>query len=156
LHPLDPEVVLSQLRSDRPSTSSSGSSGSTVYSIENIRQVQTLVRRITGPYLSRDQTKLSNLFERMATENSLLKAQVTGLKQAVSIEQKRRKRGKGIIQNVRTITDGKAMFWSPQRIQSARTLLDEQERLKEQEAFKKAEAKLQKQLQKEENQRQVH
>jgi hypothetical protein len=82
----------------------------------------------------------------MATENSLLKAQVTGLKQAISIKQKRRKRGKGIIQNVRTITDGKAMFWSPQRIQSARTLLDKQKRLKEQEAFKKVEAKLQKQL----------
>jgi hypothetical protein len=93
--------------------------------------------------------------ERMATNNIILKVQVHGLQQAVTLEKKRRKHGKGLIKNMHTITDGKAVFWSPTRIQSTKDLLEEQEYTKQDEAFKKAKLKFQKRLQKEENARQV-
>jgi hypothetical protein len=79
--------------------------------------------------------------ERIATDNVILKAQVHGLEQAVTLKKKRRKRGTGLMKNIRTITNSKAQFWLLARIKSATDILNEQERNKKDEAFRKAEAK---------------
>ena len=73
----------------------------------------------------------------MAAENSPLKAQVSGLKIAVSIEQKRRRRGKPVISNISTLDSGKATSRSPAEIQLTKQLLDDQAQVKEQDAVRR-------------------
>ena len=70
------------------------------------------MKRISGIELSRDVTKLGDLVENLAAENSILQARIKGLQNAVFIEKKRRKRGKPCIKNICTINEGKAAFWS--------------------------------------------
>jgi len=49
--------------------------------------------------------------EKIAAENSILQARIKGLKNAIIIEKKRRKRGKPCIKNICMINEGKATFW---------------------------------------------
>jgi hypothetical protein len=64
--------------------------------------VWKLVKRIGGIELSYDVTKLGDLVENLAAENSILQARIKGLQNAVFIEKKRRKRGKLCIKNICT------------------------------------------------------
>jgi hypothetical protein len=122
LYIFDPDIVLSQLQSKRPSTSGSNTSHSSGISTSDIRTVRRLYKRIGGPLPSHDLTKLSDLVERLAAENSILKAQVSGLKTAVFIEKGWRKRGKPVFQNIHTLDEGKARFWLPKKFQEARQI----------------------------------
>ena len=68
------------------------------------------MKHISGIKLLRDAAKLGNLVEKIAAKNSILQARIKGLKNAVVIEKKRRKRGKPCIKNICTINEGKAIF----------------------------------------------
>jgi cell division protein FtsB len=78
------------------------------------------MKRIGGIESSRDVTKLGDLVEKLAAENSILQARIKELQNAVFIEKKRRKRGKPCIKNICTINEGKATFWSPTKLESTK------------------------------------
>jgi hypothetical protein len=145
LQPLDPEVVLSQISkttTERPATSHSISSTSTVYSASRIREVRRLVKRVVGEgELSRDAVKLGDFVEKIAAQNSVLTARIQGLQTAVVIEKKKRRRGKPVIPNIRTITGGKATIWSPVRLATSIQIIRDAEDAKDQEIKDKAKAK---------------
>ena len=67
-------------------------------------------KRIAGPVPSEDARKIENFVEKLATENTLLKAEAAGLRKAVQVEKKRRKRSKPLFYNLRDLNDGKAIF----------------------------------------------
>src|SRR5271155_3749282 len=70
-------------------------------------------------------------------------------------EQKKRQRAKPLFHRLATSEDGKAVFYSPPKIQAARELQKEEQQAKEATIALKAEEKLQHQLQKEEKRRLV-
>jgi hypothetical protein len=151
LQPFNPDVVISQLEPPaRPSTGDSASSGSSAYSASNMRKVRRLYKRVAGPKPSRDAQKLNDFVEKMAAENSLLKARVTGLTAAVFTEQKKRSRGKPVFTSLRTITAGQAMIWSPERVGTAMNTIDAEKEAADMEITRKAQEKEDKRLQKKE------
>jgi ABC-type phosphate transport system auxiliary subunit len=91
----------------------------------------------------------------MAAENSILQARIKGLENAVVIEKKRRHRGKPCIKNIRTINEGKAAFWSPQKLATTKQVIEDEETSKQQEAMEKAQAKVAKAKEKENQEKAV-
>jgi hypothetical protein len=72
--------VLGPLRPlERALTRNSESSKSSAFSAENIWQVCYLYKRVAGPKPSKDATKLGDLVEKLAADNALLQAQISGL-----------------------------------------------------------------------------
>jgi hypothetical protein len=153
LQPLDPELILGVVSSkaaERPSTSGSISSTSTVYSASNVREVRRLVKRVVGPTASRDADKLGDFVERMAASNSILTARIQGLEEAIKAEKRKRRRGKAVIPNIRTVTEGKATIWSPQKLAISKQVIKTAEDAEEQEKKDKAVEKVRKKKEKEE------
>jgi hypothetical protein len=120
-----------------------------------MRTVRRLYKRIGGPLPSHDLTKLNDLVERLAAENSILKARISGFKTAVFIEKGRRKRAKPVFQNIHTLDEGKARFWLTKKFQEARHISKDQEDQKEQDIIYKAQEKEDKRKKKEEQARMV-
>ena len=113
------------------------------------------MKHVSGIEPSRDAAKLGNLVEKMAAENSILQARIKGLQNAVVIEKKRRKRGKLCIKNIRTINEGKATFWSPTKLETTKQVIRDEEATKQRIALEKAQAKIQKQKEKNNNKKAV-
>jgi hypothetical protein len=105
--------------------------------------------------VSRNAAKLGDLVEKMAAENSILQARIKGLENAVVIEKKRRRRGKPCIKDIRTITEGKAAFWSPKKLATTKQAIIDKETSKQQEAIEKAQAKVAKAQEKENQEKAV-
>jgi hypothetical protein len=113
------------------------------------------VKHVSGVEPSRNAVKLGDLVEKMAAENSILQARIKGLQNAVVIEKKRRKRGKPCIKNIRTINEGKATFWSPTKLETTKQAIRDEEATKQQIALEKAQAKIQKQEERKNNEKVV-
>jgi hypothetical protein len=96
------------------------------------------VKCVGGTESSCDVTKLGDLIEKLAAENSILQARIKGLQNAVFVEKKRQKRGKPYIKNIRTINEGKAAFWSPTKLESSKQAIRDEEATKQQVALEKA------------------
>ncbi|THC86978.1 hypothetical protein EYZ11_013576 [Aspergillus tanneri] len=92
---------------------------------------------------------------RLSTESILLKLRCEGLENALQNEQKRRKRGKPLIFNLRAPEDGYAVFYSPRKIQQARDLQMEKEKAIQLAKASKEKEKIRRQQEKEEKQRLV-
>ena len=92
--------------------------------------------------------KLRGSLINITTENAILKAENSGFKQALFNEKKRRKRGKKVFKEFRAQENaGRAMFFSPTKIQAARQFKDnkvkEKANQKVEKDFKAKEKKLQ-------------
>ncbi|KAF2420334.1 hypothetical protein EJ08DRAFT_27182 [Tothia fuscella] len=155
LYPFDPAVVLDKTKpeEDRPTTSSSRSSASTVYSVSNMPKVRQLLKRAHGLELTGSQIALANFVVKIASSNSILKARAEGAEgaeEALYIEQERRKRGKAVwkVTKVKDI-EGKAQFYTPARVTARIDANKAAEVFKETKAFRKAQEKSDKQRQKE-------
>ncbi|HEV7738334.1 MAG TPA: transposase [Chlamydiales bacterium] len=168
IYPLDPTVILGALepsnlpseQSDLPPEerpSSGSSSANTAISHNDWRKLRAMVNDVVAGQNLEKEKKLLNTVVGLSTDNALLKARLEGLEQALNDEKKKRKRGKGLFEELRAIEGQGAMFFSPNRIEQAKGLQQEREdkvKTKKQEkaakkAAKKA-AQLAKQLQIEE------
>lgn len=61
----------------------------------------------------------------------MVQAENEGLRLAVRTEKRRRRRGRGIFEDMREEADGKALFFSPTKIQIARDKLEAKDREKD-------------------------
>lgn len=97
--------------------------------------------------------KLTNTIKNLAATNILLKSRIKGYQLALKNEQKKRQRQKPLFQQLAAQENGRAIFYSPKKVQEARELQQQQQDAKEHEAALKADEKLQRQLQKDEKRR---
>ena len=77
LQPLDPDLILNQVKPaapKRPSTSGSALSTSTIYLALNIYQVRRLIKYISDIKPLYNAAKLGNLVEKIVAKNSILQA----------------------------------------------------------------------------------
>ena len=138
LYPLDPREVLqpavqSQLQShesSRPSTASSSS----VLSASEWRKLRCMLRSVAVEVDTEEQhhklQKLQRTIESITTDNALLKAENKGFREALYQEKKKRKRNKGLFEELRAEDGHGATFFSPAKIERAKALLEEREQAK--------------------------
>ena len=151
LHPLNPAVVLNQIR---PESSSSASSSSS-FSKKDLSAIRRAVRQGAIEAFTQLVPALITRCEAVEAQNQLLKGELEAAENAAKLEKKRRKRGVKLIKNLPEISQGKAMFFSPKKIAQAREILTNEQREKEQAEAQKAENKIQAQLRREAKQEEV-
>ena len=106
LNPFDPLVILQSFeRPLTPRPRSQESSSSSVLSSSDWRKIRKLIKEVVSEVYDesdkRKAQKLNNTFIHLTTENQLLKIQNQGFKDALYFEQKKRKRGKQLFEEVR-------------------------------------------------------
>ena len=127
LNPFDPTAVLRSFnRPTSPRPVSQGSSNSSVLSASDWRTIRKLLKEVVSEvYDEHDQgkaQKLSNTLCNITTQNVILKAENQGYKEALYNEKKHRKRGKQLFEELRAQEGGGAVFFSPTKIEAAKTL----------------------------------
>ena len=86
--------------------------------------------------------KLNNIIQNLTTTNILLENRIKGYQRALQNEQKKRQRAKPLFHRLAAAEDGKAMFYSPSKVQAARELQEEEQQTKEAAIALKTEEKL--------------
>jgi hypothetical protein len=154
LYPLDPSQVLNQLSTkqipsqNRPTSASSGSYS--VISLSDWKKINQVVKEAVGDILRYKGRQILKHYHTLQAENTLLKAQVKGLQEAVRIEKKQRRPRKTLFKELRVDNGNTAIFFSPAKISAARELQVKKAREEEEAQEKKKQEKLQRQQRKEE------
>ena len=149
LQPLNPAIILDQLKPAERPPSSSSTSGSSALSTADWRKVRKLVRGVVGEILVPEARKIINTIDRLTTENTILTAKMADLQETVRLEKNKRRRGKPLFDDLGVDGETKAMFFSPSKIQRARERQAEKEQEKDTAQAQKIEDKHQKELAKE-------
>jgi hypothetical protein len=132
LLPLNPEVVLSQVRlSPRPSSSSSSSGADTSY-FGWRRAKKQLVKAYGAPRTS-EQNKTVRHLEQVYHRNRELELENEELKEKLELKGKQQQRSLSLWNEIRQDDDNQALFVSPNKLHQAKTKLAEREAAKEEE-----------------------
>ena len=84
--------------------------------------MKDIVRNAVEQSDKRRAQKIASSIVDITTQNTLLKIENRGFKEALYHEQKRRKRGKQLFEEFRAQEGGGAIFFSPNKIQAAKEL----------------------------------
>lgn len=154
LLPLEPSRILNQLstkhqaQSSRPTSKDSGT-GSSI-SLSDWKKINEVVRSAVGDVLNYEARQVVKHCHQLQAENALLKAQISGLQEAVRIKEKQKKPSKPLFKELRANEGNTAMFFSPKKISAARQLaIEKQGEIKAAKA-QKLHDKLQKEIHKKE------
>ena len=109
---------------------SNQSSGSSALLSISVREVRKLVLIVANEVNSKYQRKLENTVLSLYSDKVFLQREVAGLKATIFYEQKRRKRGKKLIEEFRAEEGQGALFISPSKIQAIRDLKARREQAK--------------------------
>nr|POE44883.1 hypothetical protein CFP56_78935 [Quercus suber] len=135
IHPLNPAVILSVFKEVEHRPESKDSSSSSALSTTDWRKIRSLLKEVVTEVVDEQEQqkvhKLNNAILTITTQNALLKAQNQGFKSALIIEKKRRKRGRGLFEELRAVDSQGATFFSPTKIQQAKDLQVQRDRAKE-------------------------
>lgn len=137
LHPLDASAVLGLFKKSAPppfeeSRPTSNHSTKSAISASDWRSIRALVKDVLSEQTDSKVLKLNNTILTLTTEVTLLKHQNDGFKRALTNEKKKRKRNKGLFEEIRAQDGHGATFFSPTKIQSAKDVLAAKEEAKEQ------------------------
>ena len=155
LFPWNPDHVLDQLpknliidkgenKSEPSRPSSKQSSNSAALSLISIQAVRELVLEVSNQQNSAKVRQLENTIISLQNTVTLQEQKIKDLEASLKHEKKRRKRGKGLFEQLRANNGYGAMFFSPSKIQEARDLQIDREAQKEAEQAAKQFAKEQK------------
>ena len=137
IHPWQPSKVLDQIKYTTPSPPSSDieTNGKTPGSVRAVRRQVKAIRKAQGS-LDREMDKLARAAENLAIKNEILEHELSGVREALQEETKRRKRGRkmGLFEKDEP---GQAQFFSPGKIAAARARELEMENQKEQDRIDK-------------------
>ena len=155
LFPWHPDHVLDQLpvnlnpdksenKSELSRPTSKQSSNSAALSSISIRAVRELVLEVSNQQNSAKMRQLENTIISLQDTVTLQRQKIKDLEASLKHEKKRRRRGKGLFEQIREKQGFGAMWFSPQKLQEARDLLVDKEAQKEAQQAAKSLAKEQK------------
>jgi hypothetical protein len=105
LYPLDCQPVMLKLikpqNDELARPCSNQSSGSSAISSSDWRKIRALLQEVTHEAEAKKVNKMEHTILTLTTQNTLLKTENEGLKQTIYAEKKRRKRGKGLFEQLR-------------------------------------------------------
>ena len=120
LHPFNPELIITKFTKKSDNRSSSTSSTRSVIAAEDWKRIKKLLHNVVSNIYDKKAQQLSNTMHTLSIKNILLKQQNDGLKQSLINEKKRRKRGKPLLLDFPTEENGRAIFFSPTKVQHTR------------------------------------
>jgi hypothetical protein len=134
LHPLNPDKVLSQIshNSDTtpPQTASADGSINTPGSLRAIRRIIRQFRREGA--IDPRVVAISRASEKLATHFEIVQHENRGLREAIKVEKRKRKRRKAMGLFDPEETGGQPVFFSPAKVELARQRFADQEQAEEQ------------------------
>jgi hypothetical protein len=130
LHPFDPSVVIKKLKtppSSRPTTAgTSSSSNAPKKARKKVRFLDNMVYRAKkepgGEEKAEQLKSVSEFVSDLAAQNQLQKRQLQGLQEALYIEQNSRSKGKTLVEELRSESQGGTLIFSPRKIDRLRSL----------------------------------
>jgi len=134
ISPPDPDQILDRFTRSQESRESSLSA----LSDDDWRKMDRLIRSAVKDQGSQDTKKLRQSLHHLSVQNELLKHEIDGLKQALSIKRKRNKKGKPLDLQQRQEYHGGAVFWSPRKVREARVRQAIKEREEKEQQLQKA------------------
>ena len=111
------------------------------------------MKSVVGEVIGPEARRLNNTMEKLTTDVALLKAENEGLRRTVRIERSRRRREKPLFDDLEVNDEAKRVFFSSNKIQTARDCQIQRIEEKQQAAIQKTKEKKQRKLRKLEKQR---
>jgi hypothetical protein len=136
--PFTPEVILKRFNK-QPTQGSLSDSDSSALSASTWRKTESLIPQVVNNRGDPQAQKLSRAFHWISVQKSLLDHKTQGLRQALTNERLRRKRGKAQPLEQPKEDHSGAMFWSPKNVKEAHDRQQQQEQEEEQQRLQKAE-----------------
>jgi hypothetical protein len=135
ISPPDPDPILDRFTHKEES----GNSSSSGLSDHDWRKMDRLIQSAVKDQGSQDTKKLRQSLHHVSVQNELLKHEIDGLKEALSIKKKRKKKGRALDLQQRKEYHGGAVFWSPRKIREARVRQSIREQEEKEHQLQKAE-----------------
>ena len=134
--PPNRDVILKRFTKE---ASSSDESSTSVLSGKDWLEIESLIRQSTRDKSSKESKKLRRSLHHISVQNELLHHEIQGLKEALLVKKKHKKKSHTLQLNRQEEYHGGAHFWSPRKVQQARddNVIREQE--KQQQQLQKAE-----------------
>ena len=131
LNPFDKTVVLGALEvTEEPRPTSQSSSIGSYVSVKDIGRIKKELAGVMEETLDRKLQsfqRLEKAVDRMHATIALLEVDNQGLRQAVFEEKRKRKRNKGLFEEIRAQDDNGAFFFSPTKVESLRAFQAQKE-----------------------------
>jgi DDE superfamily endonuclease/Tc5 transposase DNA-binding domain len=147
LWPLNPEAILKRFQYSTPEQDSRESSTS-VLSGKDWQKIQTLVKSVAKEQSSKETQKLQRSLHHISVQNDLLHTEIQGLRQALLLTQKHKKKSKPLDLQQRQEYHGGAVLWSPRKIREAQARERVREQEEEEQQLERARVKAEKAQQK--------
>jgi hypothetical protein len=121
ISPLQPNVILQRFAKDTPEASDGSTSSSSVYSGKDWLKIETLLRKVVRDESSKELRKISRSLHHISVQNQLLHHENQGLKEVLKTQKKHRNKSKALQFQPRNEYHGGAEFYSPSRVEKARS-----------------------------------
>ena len=135
IYPANPDVVLEKFAKQASDSDSSNS----VLSGSDWLKLKSIVRREVKDQGSKDVKKLQRSLCHISAQNSILQEEVRGLRQSLSIKERRPKQSFTLQLDEDEVYHGGAKIWSPRSVQRARDRRASQQQQAELKKLQKAE-----------------
>ncbi|RYN16665.1 hypothetical protein AA0119_g13177 [Alternaria tenuissima] len=121
ISPLQPNVILQRFAKDTPEASDSSTSSSSVYFGKDWLKIETLLRKVVRGESSKELRKISRSLHHISVQNSLLHHENQSLKEVLKTQKKHKNKSKALQFQPHKDYHGGAEFFSPSRVEKART-----------------------------------
>jgi hypothetical protein len=118
--PMEPEVILKRFERESSREQGEGEAGPSALKASDWRHMERLVRSAVRDTTAEDSKLLSQTLHSLAAQNELLHHENKGLREALTVKRRHKKRGKPLDLQQREEYHGGAVFWSPRKLREAR------------------------------------
>jgi flagellar biosynthesis GTPase FlhF len=130
ISPPNPEVILQKFQQEDSKASSSDESSSSVLSGDDWLKIESIIRQEVKDFNNKEVKKLRLSLHHLSAQNSILKGEIQGLREALKVKKRHQKKSYTLQLNNPEEYHGGAIFWSPKKIRQAKE--DEIERQQQQ------------------------
>ena len=117
--PLNPSKILDRFIDDASEASGSQESSTSCYSGEDWLKIQSLIRSTVKDERSKESRKLNRSLHHISIQNELLRHEMKGMKDALLIKKRHKKKARVLPLQQREEYHGGAVFWSPSKRREA-------------------------------------
>jgi hypothetical protein len=121
ISPLQPNVILQRFAKDTPEASDGSTSSSSVYSGKDWLKIETLLWKVAKDKSSKELRKISRSLHHISVQNQLLHHKISGLKEVLKTQKKHKNKSFALQFQPRKDYYGGAEFYSPSRVEKARS-----------------------------------
>ena len=146
LYPFDPDLVIHHFIKKERRRPTSSESNISIIPANDWRQLHKTVSKAVNNIYDKKAQQLNATLQYIATENTLLKSEIKGIKNTLITIQKRQVKAKPLLLNLPLENDGGALFIIPSKVQQVQEIQIQKDQSAAQEQARKDHKKLQQRL----------